>query len=107
MQMLWLKQLQKEILGSVFETSIYAELVKAHGTDNVFYWRTQDKKEVDFVLRSGKNVIPIEAKLSFPRNIPSSIHTWRETFGVESYLVVGLNGTPGEVGCVYPWQLPG
>jgi predicted AAA+ superfamily ATPase len=106
MQMLWLKQLQKEVLGSVFETSIYAELIKAHGTDNVFYWRTQDKKEVDFVLRSGKKLIPIEAKLSFPRNVPASIHTWKESFGIETYLVVGLNGIPGETGFIYPWQLP-
>jgi len=106
MQMLWLKQLQKEVLGPVFETSIYAELIKAHGTDNVFYWRTQDKKEVDFILRSGKNVIPIEAKLSFPRNIPTGIHTWKESFGVKDHLIVGLNGTSEEVGFIYPWQLP-
>ncbi|GER78512.1 MAG: ATP-binding protein [Anaerolineales bacterium] len=106
MQMLWLKQLQKEVLGSVFETSIYAELIKAHGTDNVFYWRTQDKKEVDFILRSGKKVIPIEAKLSFPRNIPTGIHTWKESFGVKDHLIVGLNGTSEEVGFIYPWQLP-
>jgi len=106
MQMLWLKQLQKEILGPVFETSVYAELIKAHGTDNVFYWRTQDKKEIDFILRSGKNIIPIEAKLSFPRNIPTGIHTWKESFGVEDALVVGLNGTSGEIGFIHPWQLP-
>jgi hypothetical protein len=106
MQMLWLKQLQKEVLGSVFETSIFAELTKAHSANNVFYWRTQDKKEIDFILRSGKNIIPIEAKLSFPRNIPTSIHTWKESFGVEDYWVVGLNGTSGETGFIYPWQLP-
>lgn len=106
MQMLWLKQLQKEVIGSVFETSVFAELIKAHGADNVLYWRTQDKKEIDFVLRSGKNVIPIEAKLSFPRNIPTGIHTWKSSFGIEDYLVVGLNGTSGEIGFIYPWQLP-
>lgn len=106
MQMLWLKQLQKEIMGSVFKTSIFAELIKRHGADNVFYWRTQDKKEVDFVLRSGKNVVPIEAKLSFPRNVPTGIRTWRESFDIENYLIVGLNGTSAETGFVYPWQLP-
>jgi hypothetical protein len=106
MQMLWLKQLQKEVLGSVFETSIFAELIKTHGVDNVFYWRTQDKKEVDFILRLGKNVIPIEAKLSFPRNIPTGIHTWKESFRVKEHLIVGLNGIPGEIGSIYPWQLP-
>jgi len=106
MQMLWLKQLLREVLGSVFETSIFAELIKTHGADNVFYWRTQDKKEIDFILRSGKDIIPIEAKLSFPRNIPTGILTWKDTFGVEDALVVGLNGTSGEVGFIYPWQLP-
>ena len=106
MQMLWLKQLQKEVLGSAFETSIFAELIKAHGVDNVFYWRTQDKKEIDFVLRSGENIIPIETKLSFPRNISTGMHTWKELYGTKDYLIVGLNGSLGETGFIYPWQLP-
>ena len=106
MQMLWLKQLQKEVLGSVLETSIFAELIKLHGIENVLYWRTQDKKEIDFVLRSGKKILPIEAKLSFPRNIPISIHTWKESYSITDYLIVGLDGTPGETGFIYPWQLP-
>jgi len=106
MQMLWLKQFQKEILGSVFETSIFAELIKGHGVDNVYYWRTQDKKEVDFVLRSGEKIIPIETKLSFPRNIPTGIHTWKESYKIEDYWIVGLDGNAGETGYIYPWQLP-
>lgn len=106
MQMLWLKQLQKEVLGSVFETSIFAELIKLHGIENVLYWRTQDKKEIDFVLRFGKKTIPIEVKISFPRSVPTSIHTWIESYSVTDYSIVGLDGTPGETGFVYPWQLP-
>lgn len=105
MQMLWLKQLQKEVLGSAFETSIFAELIKLHGMDNILYWRTQDKKEIDFVVRSGKKIIPIEAKLSFPRNISTGIHTWRESYGSADYLIVGLEGSPGQTGFIYPWQL--
>ncbi len=105
MQMLWLKQLQRELLGSVFETSIFAELTKLHGSDNILYWRTQDKKEIDFIVRSGKKSIPIEAKLSFPRNVSTGIHTWKETYGTTDHLIVGLNGTPLETGFIYPWQL--
>ena len=104
--MLWLKQFQKEVLGSVFETSIFAELIKGHGVDNVYYWRTQDKEEVDFVLRSGEKIIPIETKLSFPRNIPTGIHTWKESYKIEDYWIVGLDGNAGETGYIYPWQLP-
>jgi predicted AAA+ superfamily ATPase len=106
MQMLWLKQLQKEVLGPVFETSVFAELVKEHGADNVLYWRTQDKKEVDFILRDGKKIMPIETKLSFPRNVSSGIHTWREVYGVTNFLIVGLDGNTELPGYIYPWQLP-
>lgn len=106
MQMLWLKQLQKEVMGSVFETSIFAELIKEHGVDNIYYWRTQDKKEVDFVLRLGKKIIPIETKLSFPRNIPTGIHTWIESYKIKDYWIVGLDGSVEGTGNIYPWQLP-
>jgi predicted AAA+ superfamily ATPase len=105
MQILWLKQLQKELLGPVFETSIFAELTKLHGSDNILYWRTQDKKEIDFVVRSGKKTIPIEAKLTFPRNVSTGIHTWKEIYGATDPLTIGLNGTPTETGSMYPWQL--
>jgi len=30
--------------------------------ENLFYWRTKDKAEVDFVSFSGKKIIPIEVK---------------------------------------------
>lgn len=106
MQMLWLKQIQKEIIGTVFETSIFSELIKQHNKENILFWRTQDKKEIDFILRSGKNLIPIEAKLSFPRNIPAHIHSWSAIYPTKQHFVVGLNGTPTEMGFVYPWQLP-
>src|SRR3990172_3732847 len=42
MQMLWLKGLQKEIIGNVFETAIFAELAKKYTHNAVSYWRTKD-----------------------------------------------------------------
>jgi predicted AAA+ superfamily ATPase len=52
LQMLWLKGLQREILGSVFETAVFSELIKKYPADSVYYWRTKDKKEIDFILNS-------------------------------------------------------
>ena len=63
--MLWLKRLQREALGSVFKTSLIGELLKKHGDKNIRYWRTQDKKEIDIILE----IIPIQAKLNFPRRL--------------------------------------
>lgn len=106
MQVLWLKQLQKEVVGSVFETSIFTELVKRHGTDNIFYWRTQEKQEVDFVLRAGNEVSPMEVKLTFPRTVPPAVSAFTEKYKSKDHYVVGLSGKMGEGRFIHPWQLP-
>ncbi len=110
MQMLWLKRLQKELLGSVFETSVFTELIKRHGPDQVFYWRTQDKKEIDFVVKFPDASLPVEAKLQFPRSIPGVLHTFVAAYQTDAspspaYRVVGLDGQPSEDGMIFPWQL--
>lgn len=110
MQMLWLKRLQKELLGSVFETSVYTELVKQYGPDQVHYWRTQDKKEIDFVVKLPEAYLPVETKLQFPRTIPTVLHTFDAVYHsdnspVPGYRLVGLEGKLTEAGMVYPWQL--
>jgi hypothetical protein len=110
MQMLWLKRLQKELLGSVFETSVFAELVKRHGPDQVFYWRTQDKKEIDFVVKFPDASLPVEVKLKFPRSIPAVLDTFVAAYKADAgpspaYRVVGLQGMPSESGMIFPWQL--
>jgi uncharacterized protein len=110
MQMLWLKRLQKELLGSVFETSVFTELVKRYGPSQVFYWRTQDKKEIDFILNLPETLLPVETKLHFPRSVPAVLHTFEAAYpskGSEEpgYRLVGLDGEPTEAGMVHPWQL--
>jgi predicted AAA+ superfamily ATPase len=111
MQMLWLKRLQREVIGPVFETSIYAELLKRYGSQQVGYWRTADGREIDFVVRQSKTTLLIEAKLTFPHGIPAALRAIPKAAErstpdeVEDYRVVGLYGLPGEERMVFPWQL--
>jgi len=105
MQMLWLKRLQREVLGAVFETSLFGELVKKHGVENIHYWRTQEKKEIDFILKTPDDLIPIEVKLNFPRNLSTALHTFAELYQTERIFLVGLNGETGDKKMIYPWQL--
>jgi len=112
MQMLWLKRLQKELLGPVFETSIFAELVKCYGPGQISYWRTLDKKEIDFIIRLPEGILPIEAKIQFPRAIPSALRGFiRPKSAVQSpniendYRIVSLYGQPATDKMIYPWQL--
>jgi uncharacterized protein len=111
MQMLWLKRLQREVLGPVFETSVYSELLKMYGGLLVGYWRTADKREIDFVVRRPTGVLAVEAKLSFPHVTPPAIRYFLESSEAlapgapVSYWVVGLYGRPSGERMIYPWQL--
>jgi len=104
MQMLWLKGLQRKVIGQVFETGVFAELVKKYSGESVFYWRTKDKKEIDFILKMKDSLIPIEVKLNYEQFNPTAIRYFNEHYGIDNYRVVGLNGTPKDQHCVYPWD---
>jgi hypothetical protein len=93
----------------VFETSVFTELVKHYGPDQVHYWRTQDKKEIDFVVKLPDAYLPVETKLHFPRAILGVLHTFDAIYHsdnspIPGYRLVGLEGQRAEAGMVYPWQ---
>ncbi len=54
--------------GAVLETFVFAELLKAVKYSDkpaeLFFYRTFDKKEIDFVLEKGDSLVAIEAKFS-------------------------------------------
>ena len=105
MQMLWLKQLQKEILGSVFETAVFSELVKKYGQDHVFHWRTTDKKEIDFIIATANTLLPIEAKINFSKFDKRHIAYFCDTYHIKNYIVTALLGDLETKYFYHPWSL--
>ena len=105
MQMLWLKQLQKQILGNVFETAIFSDLAKYYGKDNIYYWRTADKKEIDFILRRNNEIFPIEAKLNFNQFDATAMNYFTRKYQIKKYAVAALSGEMNKEGFGYPWNV--
>lgn len=103
--MLWMKELPKTILGNIFENAISAELSKQYGKDFVFYWRTTDRKEIDFILRKKNDVLPIEAKLNFKKGSTKALKYFSENYKIKDYKVVSLEGDKEKSFEVYPWEL--
>jgi hypothetical protein len=72
--------------GSLFETAVLMEIVKAliHRGEppRVYFWRTSDGKEVDFVVEHQQKLIPIEVKTSAtPRPaMGNAIRAFREIY---------------------------
>ena len=54
--------------GAILETAVLSEIVRSlvhRGlSPDVYFWRTAAGSEVDFVLETGKRLVPIEVKLS-------------------------------------------
>lgn len=54
--------------GNIFETFIFSEILKAvrysEKLSNIFFYRTFDRKEIDFIAERGKNIVAIEVKFS-------------------------------------------
>lgn len=61
--------------GSILEQFVYWELVKSLDIRfNLRYWRTVDKKEVDFVVERDRKYLPIEVKGYFDTNrVPAGL----------------------------------
>lgn len=104
-QMLWLKSLPKEIVGHIFETSIFSELVKKYGHNNIHYWRTMDKKEIDFILEIKNDLLPIEAKVNFGQFNKTAVNYFISHYKLKNYKIVGLKGVPKNEHYIYPWDL--
>lgn len=105
LQMLWLKKLQTENVGNVFETSIYSELIKSHRVSNVSFWRNKNQNEIDFILQTKDRIMPIEAKFNFDQFKKSKINPFLLKYKVGSYKVVGLIGDKESANYVFPWEL--
>jgi hypothetical protein len=73
--------------GAILETAVLAELIKGHlhrgRTPKVYFWRTAAGAEVDFLVETNGELVPIEVKLSStPRpGMASGIRALRQDLG--------------------------
>jgi len=106
--LLWLKTFPKTIIGKMFETSIFAELMKHRKRAEIFYWRTQDKKEIDFIISRRGKTIPVEAKINQHAYSQTAIKYFLEKYHLDKGICVSLeiqSRRKGSVCFYYPWEL--
>ncbi len=98
MHLLWLKDFPKVILGNVFETFVFLELLKSG--QNIHFWRTINKQEVDFIV-SGKKLYALEVKSIFKEHDTAGLRLFAAQYPCKS-MVIGLSG---EKSGKYIWEL--
>lgn len=105
LQMLQTKKLQKADQGSIFETSIFAELVKKFGQDKVNFWRNKNQNEIDFILQKKEELLPIEVKSNFGNFRKTAMTFFCEKYQLKSFAVVALEGERKGKEYLYPWEI--
>jgi hypothetical protein len=104
--LLWLKVISPKILGEIFETAIFSELIKFFGKESVNFWRTKDKKEIDFILRIKNKTIPIETKVNFTSFSKKPVGYFLNKYKLNQYYFVGLEGEAKErEHYIFPWEI--
>jgi hypothetical protein len=82
--------------GALFENAVFAEIYRAFvhrgEVPRIFFWRTADGHEVDFVLDFGTRLVPVEVKLSATPTRPmvANLEKFSELFSKQvdqSYLI--------------------
>ncbi len=109
MNMIGKKYLPDEISGISFETALFSELVKTIGKQNVYYWRTIDKKEIDFIILKKQDPIPVEIKFNARKLKLTAIKYFSDKYNITNKYCISLEGELPEnkfnVRRIFPWEL--
>jgi predicted AAA+ superfamily ATPase len=103
--LLWLNIFQSTILGSIFETNVFGELVKKYGRQSVHFWRTKAHQEIDFVIENGNTVLPLEVKTTFGQFNARAIESFCRKYKIQDWKVVGLDGEKPSPHFIFPWEI--
>lgn len=103
---IWLNSFQGSLLGSIFETNIFGELVKKFGRSAIHFWRTKTHQEIDFVVEKENGmVVPIEVKTNFQQFNPKAVKLFNKKYKVKEWKIIGLEGERVDGNGFYPWEL--
>jgi predicted AAA+ superfamily ATPase len=83
----------KEFKGTIAENFVLCELVNKNG-EIPFYWKSGNTAEVDFVVQSGMDIVPIEVK--FSDNVRArSLTEYSKKYSPNRVVITSLKNTGG------------
>lgn len=75
--------------GVLLENAVFMELIKnLPVSQDIRYWRTKNKTEVDFVIRKDENIYPIEVKMKNVKEIPLGLRSFVDSHNVKIAFII-------------------
>lgn len=81
-------------IGALIETFVFTELNKiGKYEDNIFFWRTINQTEIDFIIQKGGELFPIEVKYGQTQriSIPKSLKSFAQQNKCSKAIVITKN----------------
>ncbi|HON56533.1 MAG TPA: DUF4143 domain-containing protein, partial [bacterium] len=105
--LLWYKHLPEKENGNIFETAIFSELIKMDKIRKINYWRTQDKKKIDFIIQINRSIYPIEVKLNQAQLKLTALRYFNEKYKSKKNYVITLEKHKKKIDYIilYPWEI--
>ena len=94
--------------GSLFKNSVYMNLRRNSPVENIYFWRTNKSKEVDFIL-DRRELIPAEAKIYFRDKLIKNALYFSNKYNTKDVICITLNKNKNSkyrnVKQLYPWEI--
>ena len=109
------KTFSLNIDGNLLETSIYSQLRKNLSAEDIYFWRTTKKQEVDFVIDyvdrdKKRNLSAIEVKSVFLNKHTVNLRYFKREYKEAIVYLCCINQKEPlkykNLKIIYPWQIP-
>jgi len=102
------KKLSDEFDGNFFENSIYAYLRRKFNVNDLNFWRTKAKQEVDFIINN-KKIIPMEVKLNYNDKFMKNLIYFGKKYKIDNLICIVYdkkrNNKYKNIKQLYPWEI--
>ncbi len=109
MNLLNFKTLPKVITGNMLENSVFSQLRKIFNIDDLFFWRTNQGQEIDFIIENKNNIAPIEIKINFLNKYVSPLRYFKEKYKINNVYFCAMYKKEKQkyewIKVLYPWEL--
>lgn len=99
----------KIITGADLETSVYSILRKNLSAENIYFWRTVQKQEIDFIVKKRNKLLAFEIKIQARQKDRFALENFKRNYPKAKLCLIGFDfidkQKPKGVDFIYPWQI--
>jgi predicted AAA+ superfamily ATPase len=106
MHILSLRTVPEDFTGHALETAIFTEFIKNFPENPIYYWRTRNGNEIDFILEMAQEIQAFEVKRNSAQLKSSELKSFQQRYQARvSCICLEKTRILPQVNMLYPWEL--